>query len=429
MFISRFRNFGRDAYAWAFYDWANSSFATVVLAGFFPIFFKEYWSFDKPVTESTFFLGAANSSASLIILILAPILGAIADRGRAKKRFLSFFVSLGVIGTGLLYFVVKGDWAWACLFYMAATMGFMGANIFYDAFIVTVSERKNLDIVSALGFSLGYLGGGLLFLICVLMALYPGFFGFSDTSSAIKFSFLLVAIWWAVFSLPMFRCVKEPDRSGAGLKHAVKEGLIQLEATFHHIKKYKKVGLFLLAYWLYIDGVDTVVRMAVDYGLSIGFKADGLMVALLITQFVGFPAALVFGRIGEKIGARNGILIGISVYFVITLWGYFMDSAWEFYAIAVVVGLVQGGVQLLSRSYFARLIPKDQAGEFFGFYNMLGKFAVIIGPFMMGSVSKLSGNPRFGILSLLVLFSAGGAMLLYADKLKATSKKWAGHKR
>lgn len=402
----------RKAISWAFYDWANSAFATTVIAGFFPIFFKQYWSAGAPVTESTFWLGAANSLASLLIVFLAPVLGAIADRGGARKRFLLAFAALGIVMTGALYGVAQGQWIWAATVYILALIGFSAGNIFYDALLVGVAEERKLDIVSALGYSLGYLGGGLLFALNVLMTLYPGWFGLADAAEGVRVSFVTVALWWALFSIPLLLWVPEPpapDRVG-GLA-AIRAGFGQLRGTFREIRRLRVVGTFLLAYWLYIDGVDTVIHMAVDYGLALGFPADSLIVALLLTQFVGFPAAIAFGRLGERWGPRTGILIAIAVYFLIAVWGYFIRYPWEFYALAAAIGLVQGGIQSLSRSLYARLTPAEKSGEFFGFFNMLGKFAAVLGPVLMGAVSLLSGNPRLSILSLLVLF-AGGALLL-----------------
>lgn len=407
----------KKAVSWAFYDWANSAFATTVIAGFFPVFFKQYWSPDPDVTLSTFRLGAVNSSASLIIAVLAPILGAIADRGGAKKKFLLFFAIMGVIMTGSLYFVAKGDWILAVLLYALGIIGFSGGNIFYDSLLISVSGPRRVDFVSALGFAMGYLGGGILFALNVAMTLHPEFFGLSDQSEAIRLSFVLVAIWWAVFSIPLFFFVKEPvirDKSRGW--HAVAGGFRQLRMTFLKIRRLRIVFLFLLGYWLYIDGVDTIVRMAVDYGLSLGFDAKNLIFALLITQFVGFPSAIVFGKIGEKYGPKTGILIGICVYIAVTIWAFFMKHEAEFYALAVSIGLVQGGVQSLSRSFFTRIIPADKSAEFFGFYNMLGKFAAVIGPILMGWIGMTSGDPRIGILSIIFLFVSGAILLILADE-------------
>lgn len=400
----------RRILAWAFYDWANSAYATVVLAGFFPLFFKQYWAAGLETTESTFWLGAANSTSSLLIVLLAPLMGAAADRADARKRYLVRFALLGIVATATLWFVGEGAWGAAAALFALATVGFMGANVFYDALLVRVAAVEERDRVSALGFALGYLGGGLLFAGCVGMVLAPQTFGLADAGTAVRLSFLLTAIWWAVFSIPLLRSLHEtPAR--LPLLPAVRDGARELVRTVRHLRHHRNAGLFLLAYWLYIDGVDTVVRMAVDYGMSIGFAANDLIVALLIVQFIGFPATLAFGRLAAPIGPRGGIFIALAVYAVVTVWASTMSAQWEFYGLAVAIGLVQGGVQALSRSFFSRLVPPERAGEFFGFYNMMGKFAAIIGPFLVGAVGWLAGDPRVGILSLLLLFG-GGALLL-----------------
>lgn len=399
--------------AWALYDWANSAFATTVMAGFFPIFLKLYWSAGTDVTESTFRLGLANSLASVIVAVWAPILGAIADRGSTRRKFLGLFACMGIVMTGALCFVARGDWGIAVVIYVLATIGFSGGNIFYDALMVSVADDERRDVVSALGFALGYLGGGLLFALNVAMTLTPQTFGLPDASAAVRVSFVMVAIWWAVFSVPVFLWVEEPqasDQSSGWI--AVRAGFRQLHNTLREIRKLRVILVFLVGYWLYIDGVDTIVRMAVDYGMSLGFASTSLIVALLITQFVGFPAAIVFGKIGQRLGAKTGIFIGIGVYLGVAIWGFFMQREAEFYVLAMAIGCVQGGVQSLSRSLYSRLIPVDKAAEFFGLYNMVGKYAAIIGPLLMGWVSVATGQPRYGIIVVLVLFLAG-AVLLY----------------
>jgi len=403
--------------AWSFYDWANSAFATSVMAGFFPVFFKQYWSTGTEVTTSTFRLGLANSIASLIVAAFAPVLGAIADRGGAKMKFLLFFASMGIIMTGGMYFVAKGAWQVAVLLYVLGIIGFSGGNVFYDSLILNVSPPGKTDMVSSLGFALGYLGGGLLFAINIFMTLKPASFGLADASAAVQVSFLSVAIWWAIFSIPVMIFVKEPPtQHQEGGWAMVSAGFRQLKTTFGEIRKLRLVFLFLIGYWLYIDGVDTVIRMAVDYGMSLGFEANSLIVALLITQFVGFPAAIAFGKIGEKLGTKTGILLGIAVYIGVTVWAIFMEKTAEFYALAVAVGLVQGGVQSLSRSFYSRIIPTNKAAEFFGFYNMLGKFAAVIGPFLIGWVGVLTGNPRIAIFSIVILFVSGAVILYMVDE-------------
>jgi UMF1 family MFS transporter len=406
----------RKILAWALYDWANSAFATTVLAGFFPILFKEYWNHGVSAVDSTHRLGNITALASLIVAILSPVLGSIADRAGTRKRFLFVFTLLGIVMTGSLFWVAEGHWFMAAAVFVFASVGFAGGLTFYDSLIVGVADRSKLDVVSGYGYSLGYLGGGLLFSANVVMVMKPDLFGFDSVSHAARFSFLTVAGWWALFALPIFLFVPEPPSPGStGGMRAIREGLQQLKRTFDEIRAVRTIGLFLLAYWFYIDGVDTIIRMAVDYGLSIGFKSTDLIAALLIVQFVGFPAALLFGWLGERIGPKRGIFIGLAVYAGITVGATFMHEVSEFFLMAVIIGLVQGGVQALSRSYYAQLIPADKAGEFFGFYNMLGKFAAVIGPALMGLVTMWFGNPRIGILSILVLFMVGATLLYFVD--------------
>ena len=409
-------NSTRQKWGWAMYDWANSAFATTVMAGFFPVFFKDFWNTGVDPTTSTLRLGVANSLASFLIVILAPLLGAIADCMSRRKALLFSFAFLGVLMTGGLYLVDQGDWFLAAFLYVLALIGFSGSNIFYDSLLPFVSGKDELDQTSALGFSLGYLGGGLLLLLNVMMTLHPEWFGLADGTIAVRISFLMVAVWWLVFSLPLMLLVDEPEGGKSTLSVKVlRQGFARVRETLHEVRQLRNVWLFLIAYWLYIDGVDTIVRMAVDYGLSLGFDRNSLIVALLITQFTGFPSALAFGWFGGRYGPKAGIYTGLLIYIIVTFWASVMDSATEFYYLAFCIGLAQGGIQALSRSMYARMIPPGRSAEFFGFYNMLGKFAAIIGPVMIGWVGVLSGSPRIGILSLLILFIAGAAILTKAN--------------
>lgn len=403
--------------SWALYDWANSAFATTVLAGFFPLFFKKYWSAGSDVTVSTFQLGVANAVASLVVALLAPVLGAIADRSGARKRYLLLFAGMGVVMTGCMALVGAGQWPVAVGIYLFALIGFSGSNVFYDALLLDAAPHGRIERVSALGFALGYLGGGVLFSFNVALTLWPETFGLADATAAVKVSFVSVAIWWALFSLPLlfyFREIPLSDQVRGWA--AVRSGISQLAGTFRALRHMRVVLVFLLAYWLYIDGVHTVIRMAIDYGLAIGLEANDLIVALLLTQFVGFPSAVVFGRLGEAIGAKTAILLGLVVYVFVCIWGYYIQEPWEFFVLAGTIGLVQGGVQALSRALYARLIPANKSGEFFGFYNMLGKFAAILGPLIMGVVSITTGDPRISILAIIVLFLAGGGLLLAVNE-------------
>jgi UMF1 family MFS transporter len=414
---------------WALYDWANSAFVTTVVAGFFPLFFKEYYSIGVDSATSTARLGLANSLAGLAVALLAPLLGAVADQGSFRKRFLFLFAGLGVAMTFSLYLIPQGSWALAGAVFALAVIGFSGSNVFYDSLLPFVAPEKRRHYISSLGYALGYLGGGLLFAANVLMFLKPPLFGLADGAQAVRVSFLTVGLWWAVFSVPLLLLVREPAAAAAGGISLIVGGFRRLAGTISSLRRLKPAFIFLLAYWCYIDGVDTIIRMAVDYGLSLGFPRSSLIIALLITQFVGFPSALVFGRLGTRIGAKRGIYLALAVYLLVTVWGALMTRPSEFYVLAVAVGLVQGGVQALSRSFFAGLIPQGRSAEFFGFYNMIGKFAVVLGPALMGGVALalrsagLSGSlpARLSIASVALFFIGGGIILSQVKEEKAVS--------
>jgi UMF1 family MFS transporter len=406
----------RPAAAWAFYDWANSAFSTTVMAGFFPLLFKQYWSAGVDAAQSSYHLGVANSLSSLAIALAAPTLGAIADAGGNRKRFLLTTAAIGIVATTVLFFVPSTSWLAAAVVYVIAAFGFSASMIFYDSLLLDVSTPETSDYVSSYGFALGYLGGGLLFAINILMYRMPEQFGLSDNTTAARWSFLTVAAWWALFSIPLARSVKERAgamaRSPAQEPRAVRAGLRAIADTFTNLRRYRVVLIFLLGYWFYIDGVHTIVRMGMDYGLSLGFSAGTLIVALLMIQFVGFPATIAFGKMAERVGARSGILVAIVIYIMICVWGYRLRNAWEFFVLAGGIGLAQGGINSLSRSLYSRLIPADESAQFFGYYNTIGRFSAVLGPWVMGSVSLATGNPRLSMLALILFFVVGAGFLL-----------------
>ena len=404
--------------AWALYDWANSAFATTVMAGFFPVFFKQYWNAGVAATESTYRLGLTSGLASLLIAMLAPALGAIADRGGTRVKLLMAFTVLGSVATLALAFVGQGQWVAAAALFLVASLGFWGSIVFSDSLLLHVAEPAEYDLVSGFGYALGYLGGGLLFSINVFMTLSPGTFGLADATEAVRWSFVSVGAWWLVFALPCALYVREArdGRVPLPLAQAIRQGFRELAGTLHEIRRYRPLLWFLAAYILYIDGVNTVIKMAVDYGLSLGFDQSHLIKALLLTQFVAFPAALAFGWLGGRIGAVPGIFIALAVYVAATCYAYFLEDARDFYVLAFAVGLVQGGIQSLSRSYYGRLVPDGKSSEFFGFYNMMGKASAIVGPALVGVTAAVTNDPRLSILSILVLFLAGGALLVIAAR-------------
>ena len=410
----------KETISWAFYDWANSAFATTVMAGFFPIFFKSFWAGDLSGPESSAWLGTANSISGLIIVCIAPFLGALADIANEKKLFLGLFAFLGIIATGSLFFIAQGMWITAMSVYIFACIGFSGGNVFYDSLIINVSSDENRNRVSALGYSLGYLGGGFLFVLNVAMYQNPEFFGLKSITDAVLFSFLSVSIWWGIFSVPLLKFVREKKENNISIEFSnlFMHSLQRVVSTFKDIRKYKTLSLFLLAYWLYMDGIDTIVRMALAYGADIGLEASDMILALIITQFVGFPATIIYGILGDKFGLKLMLSIGIIGYIFVTLFSIFITQISGFYLLAATIGLFQGGVQSISRTIFSQLIPAEKSAEFFGFYNLVGKSAVVFGPIMVGWVAYTFDNPDFGILSLLLLFIPGLLVLWMVPKIK-----------
>jgi MFS transporter, UMF1 family len=397
----------RPVLAWAFYDWANSAFALVVLTAFVPVMLAGSWNDGAASTVTTFRLGLANGVASAVVVLLAPLLGAMTDQVRRRKPWLAAFTLLGIVATMLLAGVGAGNWQFAMLLFVLASVGFFAANSLYDAMLIDVAPPEAFDRVSAFGYGLGYLGGALLFTVSIVLLARPASFGLASQAEAIQVSFVLVGIWWAVFSVPLLLWVQERHPGPPPVAGAFRAGLRQLIGTVRTVGGDRNLLWFLAAYWLYIDGVYTIIKMAVDYGLSQGLSATDVTGAILLTNFIGFPAAIAFGALGQRMGTRRAIYLALAVYILATLLAVFLTTALEFYALAATIGLVQGGVQSLSRSLYARLIPPEKSGEYFGFLNMLGKFSSILGPVLAGTAALVTGSQRFGILSILLLFISG----------------------
>ncbi|HHQ14033.1 MAG TPA: MFS transporter [Chromatiales bacterium] len=395
------------------------------MTSFVPIMLGAYWNDGAQSSVTTFRLGLANGGASLLVALLAPVIGAIGDRAGRRKRGLLTFAAVGVVMTGALYFVEQGQWPVAVACYVFATIGFAVSNTLYDSLLVDIVSPRFYDRVSAYGFALGYLGGALLFAVNVWMVAAPQSFGLDSPTVAIRVAFLMVAVWWAVFSLPLLLWVPEHRAADAVTRGAITAGLRELLATLHAVRRHRSLWIFLLAYWLYIDGVYTIIKMAVDFGMSQGLDMQDLISAILLTNFIGFPAAMLFGYIGDWFGTRRGIYLALVVYIAVTVSAVFVTTEAQFYALAAAIGLVQGGVQSLSRSLYARLIPAGRTGEYFGFYNMLGKFAAVLGPVLTGSVALITGSQRAGILSILLLFMIG-LWLLSRVHLAATGEAGTG---
>jgi UMF1 family MFS transporter len=399
--------------SWAMYDWANSTFSTTVMAGFFPVFFKQFWSHGTDPTLTSARLGSAISIGSFIMALLSPSLGALADKKGYKKLFCFLFMILGLVGSAMMTWIPQGFWFLALIAYAVSNIGFNASCVFYDGLLPSVAPGKAADYASSLGYSLGYLGGGLLFAINVWMYLSPSTFFLHDQVQAVQISFLTVAAWWGLFSIPLFKNVPEPAATHAhiSLMQATIESVQKLGHTLAKMIREKNTFIFLLAFWLYIDGVYTVMTMAVDFGISMGLPVSALISSLLIVQFIGFPFALLFSYFSKLWGCRVPILICVGVYGLTVIGATFMSKAWHFALLAVVIGIVQGGVQALSRSLFARMIPAGESGEYFGLFNLIGKFASVLGPILVGWGAYLTGDPRKGLLGLLILFVTGGLLL------------------
>jgi len=409
--LNRAEILNKKVIAWSLYDWANSAFALSVLAVLYPLFLGSYWSVGDSGASVTARLAWITAGASAIVSILAPIFGTIADTGGYRKRFLLVLALIGASMTAMLGFVGEGNWPWALGLYLLASIGYYSSTVFYDSLIIDVTTPRNYSFVSSLGFSLGYLGGAMLLALHVWMLTSPATFGLASPTEAMKFAFISVGVWWAVFLLPLIAFVPE-HRSGIAVSaHVVRAAYRELQSTIHEIRRYRDVVFFLIAYWLYIGGVFTVIFMAANYGQRLGFTQQDLVKALMITNFVGFPATLLYGFFGHRYGPKLGIYFALVVYVAVSSWAVFMTDVRQFYIMAIIIGCVQGGVQGLSRSLYASLIPPGQPGEFFGFYNMVTKFSHVLGPVLVGLAATFSEDPKFVLLILLPLF-IGGALLL-----------------
>ncbi|TDX51605.1 MFS transporter [Orenia marismortui] len=407
----------KEVYSWVLYDFANSAFATTILAVVLPIFYKDIAAKGLANNLAISYWGYTQAAAMLFIAILSPLLGAIADYSNSKKKFLRFFAYLGMLGTALLFLIKEGDYLWASFFFILGSIGFSGGNVFYDSFLATITSKNKIDYVSSLGYSVGYLGGGLLLAINLLMISKPTLFGISNTLLATRLTFISVAIWWFLFSIPIFNNLKEDRGHNISIKFSkcIKAGFIRVIRTFKNIRKYPQLFKFLIAFWIYNDGIGTIIRMATIYGRGIGIAQTSLIAALLLTQLIGIPCALIFGKIGEKFGAKFGIMIALIVYLLITIKGYFISTALDFWILAGMVGLVQGGVQALSRSLYGSMVPENKAAEFYGFFGVSSKFAAITGPFIFALVGQLTASNRLGIISIALFFIIGILILSRVD--------------
>jgi len=404
--------------AWCLYDWANSAFAATVMAALFPPFYRSLAKAGGLAPhQATAAWGYTTAFALLLIALAAPILGAVADHTGSKKRFTAFFAGLGVLATLCLVIPGPGAWRLATAVFLLGNLGFAGANIFYDALLPHLAREGDMDRISTRGFAMGYLGGGILLVVNAAWVMKPGWFSMPDTAFAVKASFVSVAAWWGLFSVPLFRRVPEPPagRNGSAGRGVLRASLARLAQTCRDLVRYRQLALFLVAFWIYNDGIGTIIKMATAYGDEIGIGVGHMTAALVLTQFVGFPCTLFFGRLAGGVGAKKALLGGLGVYALISLGGYFMRTPAHFYVLALAVGTVQGGTQALSRSLFGSMVPKHKSAEFFGFFSTTAKFAGIAGPLLFALVSQWTGNSRLSIVALIVFFVLGAAVLCCVD--------------
>lgn len=403
--------FNRRVIGWALYDWANSAFALSVLAVLFPLVLGNFWSVGDNGAQVTARLGWITFAASALVCVTAPVFGTIADTGGYRKRFLFVLAFIGAVMTAALGLVGEGEWPLALGIYLLASFGYYSSTVFYDSLLIDVCEPRYFSFVSSLGFSLGYLGGAVLLALHLWMLSAPATFGFADTTEVFSFAFVSVGAWWLVFLFPLLYFVPERRSPLMVSSGAIRAAYAELRATVRKVGQYRNVVVFLTGYWLYIGGVFTVIFMAVNYGQRLGFEDKDLVMALLITNFIGFPATFLYGLVAHRFGPKSGIYFALLVYIAMSIWAIFMTEVRQFFIMAIVIGLVQGGVQGLSRSLYASLIPAEQPGEFFGFYNMVTKLAHVLGPAMVAIAATLSDDPKWVLLALMPLFLAGGFLL------------------
>lgn len=409
----------KETLSWAMYDWANSAFATTIMAAVLPIYYASVAAGDLAPNVASAYWGTTNSVALIIATIMAPVLGAVADYMGAKKQFMAFFVGLGVLFTAAMFFITGGDWLLASVLFIVANIGFSGANIFYDSLLPHITTDEEMDVLSTAGYALGYLGGGILLVINLLWILQPGMFGIPDTEMASRLAVLSVAFWWGIFSVPLFRNVPEPPRRVVsqdvlGL-NPVRAGFGRLRRTFGELRQYRELLTFLIAFLFYNDGISSIIKLATVYGTEIGLGQTALIGALVLTQFAGIPFAFAFGWLARRIGSKTALYLSLVIYTFITIGGYFLSEAWHFWVLAFAVAMVQGGSQGLSRSIYGSMVPRSQSSEFFGFFSVGAKFAGIFGPLIFAIISLSVGSSRLSILSLTLFFIIGMLILTRVD--------------
>lgn len=396
------------------YDMANSAYSVVITTAIFPIYYKAVANeAGVSAADSTAYLGYTISIATFILAMLGPILGSVADFKDMKRKFFTFFFLLGSLSTIGLVLVPEDQWLLLLIIYTLTAIGARGANLFYDAYLVDVTERDKMDDLSAKGFAVGYIGSVIPFIlsISVIILSQQEILPLS-VGNASKIAFLITAIWWILFTIPLLKNVRQKhwiERKPRIVANSFKE----LKKTFLEIKQHKAILLFLIAYFFYIDGVGTIISMSTAYGTDVGLGATDLIIALLAVQIVAAPFAMLFGRLARKFGAKRMIYVGIFIYIIVCVYAMFLDNVVDFWILAMLVALAQGGIQALSRSFFAQMVPKEKSNSFFGFYNVFGRFAAVSGPFLVGGMTQLTGNSAYGVFSLVILFIIGFIILLF----------------
>jgi MFS transporter, UMF1 family len=407
-----------DLRAWAMYDLANSAFATTIITAIFPVYFTSVAGADLPPGEALRLLARTTTIALATSAVLAPFLGALADYAPIKKRLLAVFTTIGCVAAGCLALATRGDWFFAAICFGIGNVGFSASLTFYDSLLPHIAREEEIDRVSTGGFALGYLGGGLLLALNVAWILSPATFGLRDAAHASRLSFASVAVWWLVFSIPLFRRVREPvARAGTARSpvQLVAKSVAGLLRTIRELRRFRNAFLLLIAFVIYADGIGTIQRLATSYGAELGIDQGALITAILLVQFAGIPFAFLFGMLAGRIGAKASIFIGLAVYVVLTISAYYMKTERDFYVLALMVATVQGGTQALSRSLFASMIPKARSSEFFGFFSIFEKFGAILGPAVFEMASRTTGSSRSAILSVVVFFIAGALVLWFVN--------------
>jgi UMF1 family MFS transporter len=409
--ISAEKEHKRAITAWTMYDWGNSAFATTIMAAVLPVYYSSVAAANLAPNVATAYWGFTSSIAALIAAIISPILGAVADFRGSKKRFLAIFMLIGVTATALLYVIQTGDWLLASIFFVFGNIGFAGSLVYYDALLPHIAKPEEMDQVSSRGYAMGYIGGGILLAINLFMIMFvPDLVPALDAGLMTRLSFVTVAIWWFVFTLPVLLRVKEPPRRIEAHEvgfSPLKASFTRLYTTFKEIRKYRDLSLGLLAFWVYANGIGTIIVMATIYGAELGFSQTTLIGTLLMVQFLAAPFAFLFGWLAKKLGTKKSIYLCLSIYTLIAIAGYFLYQEWQFWALGAAVATVQGGSQALSRSMIGKMIPRSKSAEFYGFFSVFEKFASILGPALFGVVSTIMGESRLSISSLVIFFALG----------------------